>query len=804
MLQLEFSPQQMCMDLLRADTEEQVINLLRQYGYWDNPDVWRHFGDKEDNFSTIGNQSANPEAALVEKVINAVDAVLMGECWEAGIPPNASDAPRSIPEAVALFIHKDASKANTFGHVSYWSPQQRREVSARITLASTGSRSNPSITIVDSGEGQSPNSMPDTLLSLDKKNKIDIHFVQGKFNMGGTGALRFCGNHNLQLVVSRRNPNLKLNGARDDSYGQWGFTIVRRENPTIEKRVSTYTYLAPRSNGVLRFDVGALPLFPQANKAYIRDTEWGTAIKLYEYKLTGRSNILRGDGLLQRMDLLLPEVALPIRLHECRDYQGHKGSFDTTLAGLGVRLSDDRSENLEPGFPSSSTITISEEQMSVEIYAFKRGKADTYRKREGIIYTVNGQMHGQRSRSFFSRKDVGMNRLEDSLLVFVDCSRISGRSREDLFMNSRDRMEQGPFLREIEDTLASILKNNHDLRALRERRRSEDIESKLKDSKPFEDVLKHILSKSRSLAELFGGMGRLPNPFKPEKVKGGKDFHPKPHPSYFRFHNKEYGYVLERTTALNMRSRIVFESDVSNDYFKRAQYPGDHVLRPLYEGATPNHTLNPHSGTVTLNLKLPDGASVGDTFEYESIVRDETLFEPFVNRFKISVGPYQEPSGGNGRPREHPTNGQGNEEVPSGLAMPIPILVYEPQWGTYGFDKYSALKVVTDPSEDEGQPGSHTYYINMDNVYLKTELKDTKHDPKIMKDRWIYGIVLIGLALLRNTNASGGASTNSHVIEDDPEASKEETVGKVATAIAPVLLPLIEYLGALSEEDAGL
>ena len=45
-----------------------------------------------------------------------------------------------------------------------------------------------------------------------------------------------------------------------------------------------------------------------------------------------------GDGLLYRLDLLLPGVALPIRLHECRGYGGHDGSFDTTLTGLGVRL----------------------------------------------------------------------------------------------------------------------------------------------------------------------------------------------------------------------------------------------------------------------------------------------------------------------------------------------------------------------------------------------------------------------------------------------------------------------------------
>lgn len=50
------------------------------------------------------------------------------------------------------------------------------------------------------------------------------------------------------------------------------------------------------------------------------------------------------DGLFSRIDLLLPEVGFPIRFHECRkkytEDKGHKGSFDTTLTGIGVRLSD--------------------------------------------------------------------------------------------------------------------------------------------------------------------------------------------------------------------------------------------------------------------------------------------------------------------------------------------------------------------------------------------------------------------------------------------------------------------------------
>ena len=793
MLRLEFSTEQLCRDLLRADTEEEVIGLLRGDGYWDNPSAWRPFGDREDNFSTIGNQSSSADGALVEKLVNSVDAVLMGECWSAGIRPNSPEAPKSIPEAVAQFFYGDRSKANTVGHVSNWDQRRRRKVSDRITLAATGTRRNPSFTIVDDGEGQIPDSMPDTLLSLDKQNKVDVHFVQGKFNMGGTGALRFCGRHNLQLMISRRNPNIKLGDTSAGSSGQWGFTVVRRENPTDAKRVSTYTYLAPEPTGVLRFDADALPLFPQGNRAYARSARWGTAVKLYEYTLTGRSHILRGDGLLQRLDILLPRIALPVRLHECRDYSGHPGSFDTSLNGLGVRLSDDRNENLEPGFPTSSAFTIRGEPITAEVYAFKRGKADTYRKSEGIIFTVNGQTHGTMPRAFFSRRAVQMNRLEDSILVIVDCSRISGRDREDLFMNSRDRMEQGEFLSAIERELESTLKDNQLLRALRERRRREDVEAKLKDSKPLMDVLESILRKSPSLAALFGGTGPLSDPFRSRKAKSGRQFLGKLHPSIFRFRDLDYGKELERTTAANMRSRIAFETDVVNDYFSRDQYAGEHILRLQHKnGSVPDHTLNLQDGTATLNLDLPDGARVGDSFRYALVVRDETLIEPFINEFVIAVGPPQKQSGGNGTRRSRSNEGDGREETFQGLAVPIPVLVYEEDWEKHGFDRNSALKAVYDPPDEGGVSGSHTYYINMDNVYLNTELKETNVSPEVVKSRWQYGMVLIGLVMLRDKS-----DTDSHM-------TPEEDVAKVTAAIAPVVLPLIEHLGALSEEDVAI
>ena len=805
MLNLKFSEQQLCMDLLQADTEAQVISILRSEGYWDNPKVWRTFGDKEDNFSIIGNQARRSDAALVEKLVNSVDAVLMGECWSQGMCPNAQEAPKSIPEAVAKFFFGETSRTNTLGDVSRWSDKKRRELSNLITLAATGSRSNPSLTVVDAGEGQTPESIPNTLLSLDKRNKVDVHFVQGKFNMGGTGALRFCGEHNLQLVISRRNPNIKLDEPTNESSGQWGFTIVRRDNPTPAKRLSTYTYLAPHKNGVLRFDADSMPLFPLRNEAYARSAKWGTAIKLYEYSLRGKSHILLPDGLLNRLDILLPGIALPVRLHECRDFGGRSGSFDTTLSGLGVRLREGRSNNLEPGFPTGSVISISGQQMIVEVYAFKRGKAGTYRKNEGIIFTVNGQTHGSIPKRFFGNRAVGLNRLEESLLVIVDCSQISGRHREDLFMNSRDQMEQGEFLRAIRDELQSILKRNTLLRELRVRRRSEDVASKLQDSKPFKDVLESILSKSPTIAALFSGIGPLSDPFKSKKVKSGNGFHGKPHPSIFRFRDKDYGHVLQRTSPINMRSRLVFETDVVNDYFSREQFAGKYILRShdsLFQDNLPSdYNLNLQNGVATLNLELPKTKNIGDSFKYELIVQDETLLDPFVNQFKITVGQSQKPSGGNTITK--PPSNQGNNgggERPQGLAIPTPIPVYESDWELQGFDKYSALKAIHDTSDDE-LSGFHDYYVNMDNIYLNTELKATKENPEIVKARWQYGMVLIGMALLRHDKDAEVLSDSDHELEGDNALSPENEVYKVTKAIAPMLLPMIEHLGVLSDED---
>lgn len=260
---------ELCLALMHAEDEDDIIDYLSVEGYWDAPDMWVPVGGNENNFSVIGNQQSDPVAALVEKIVNSIDARLLSECRVRGIDPEGLDAPQSSREAVARFFEgKDdfVPSHPDEGLIIDWTGEFMTEQSRQITVTASGARARtggyPSISIADTGEGQTPDAFPETLMSLNKSNKLRIPFVQGKFNMGGTGALQFCGTkHNFQLIVSRRRPDLVDGGAGTRDH-EWGFTIVRRRDPDAGSRNSVFEYLAPHEGAVLSFQSDSLEFLP--------------------------------------------------------------------------------------------------------------------------------------------------------------------------------------------------------------------------------------------------------------------------------------------------------------------------------------------------------------------------------------------------------------------------------------------------------------------------------------------------------------------------------------------------------------
>lgn len=784
-----------CVNLAQAESEQEVIKILNNVGLWDRESVWVDYDHNPNNFSTIGNQQSSPDTALVEKLINSVDAVLTRECLRKGIKPDSENAPQSIAEALKDFFGVYDGKLSSID------ASQRARLAENILLVATGEKSNPCYSIIDFGEGQTPKRMPDTFLSLNKSNKLKIPFVQGKFNMGGTGALQFCSiKHNLQLIISRRDPQIKQND--DETANKWGFTIIRREDPRGGMRSSSFRYLAPEGK-ILMFDASTLPLLPKEYpEAYGDDFEHGTFIKLFEYQLKGFKTIVKFD-LYYRLALLLTNVALPIKLYERRE--GYRAdSYHIVLSGLSVRLDEDKSENLEPNFPSSSDMKIMGQEMKVLLYAFKKDKREKYTRNEGIIFIVNGQAHGFLPQTFFDKKSVGMSYLSDSILVIVDCSKFTQRTREDLFMNSRDRLRDGVAIRyEIEKQLEELIRNHPGLRALREQRRREEIENKLQDSKPLAEVIENIIKKSPALSKLFLEGVRIRNPFNLVDTKVSTKFTGKKFPSYFRL-SKQYPKENPKSCPINRRYRIQFETDAENEYFNRDREPGqfsiafnDHVIQDF--------ALNLWNGLATLTVELPSDIKVGDILFFKTEITDNSRIEPFYNEFYVKVGEKEEKQSGGGGKRKFPPDGNDSEEIrkiPSSLDLPtmIELRKNDSNWKEHFRNKEDsrdddagALSI-----KDAGDNG-YDFFINMDNVYLQTEVKgNTKIDHRLLEARFKYGMVLVGISLLDYFEKKESEKSKT---EETNDASMFKKIYQLSKAISPILLPMISSLGDLKIES---
>ena len=830
-------PRALCRALLDADTEAEAIKILQEAGYWDRHELWRHYGDVENNWGQSGNQQSLAEAALAEKIVNSVDARLINECRVRGIDPKSSKAPKSIRVAVAQFFEGGTGeKLATGGYVEDWSNHKVRDVAQGITLCATGERPNLTMTISDCGEGQTPDLLPETILSLNKSNKLYIPFVQGQFNQGGTGALRFCGRQNLQLVVSRRNPCLLPDNhtARD---AQWGFTIVRRERPEGGRRNSVYTYLAPagvsarhneREGQVLSFAANEFGIFPGKDGPYDRKTPFGTAVKLYEYQYIGeRSNILRGKSLLSRLDLLLPEIALPVRVYEYRSNQ--KGAFlkpgsrETTLLGLRRRLIDN--ENVEEGFPLSIPFAPQGERLVAHVFAFKPegsardegadeedgkqrrklGGLRGYRKSEGIVFIRNGQTHGSLPKDFFRRDGLKMKPLADDLLVFVDCDDLCDVVREDLFMPSRDRLADNEFKRALIDGLENAMRDSDQLKLLRNQRQQERMKERMKDDRPLTEVLQSLIKSSPNLTALLQLGQRIPAPFN-TILTGAEDdakFKGEVYPTFFKIKGVDYGKLYERGCPIDQRMRLTFETDARNDYFTRRIERGQFLLTWIDEkGAEQDAScVGPtlRNGIANVTVDLPDELDVEDKVTFVASVRDSR--DEFENRILVTVRPEGRSRAGGGGNRRPPSEKQGKERERSTEVAPPQIeRIFKDDWEQHGFDEFTAMKVeAVGYDGDDDSTELYAFKINMDNTPLLHEVKQKRLDIGLARNQFLYANVLVGLSLLLHSKQTDGQERQAG--EDNKSTvSIEYQIFDTCRALAPFLLALTS-LGTAELDD---
>jgi len=178
----------------------------------------------------------------------------------------------------------------------------------------------------------------------------------------------------------------------------------------------------------------------------------------------------------------------------------------------------------------------------------------------------------------------------------------------------------------------------------------------------------------------------------------------------------------------------------------------------------------------------------------------------FANRFTLRVHPPTTPSKTHPPSPKPPVPGPKPGPVPDGhggidLPPVIRLKRSDPNWGEHFSDDNGCLDLIEDTDEVDGkQQTTYTFYLNVSNLALQTDLKASKSRAAVVMKQFEVGAVLVGLGLIHDqqTNKRTSADENGG---KDPEASLRDRVQSFSRAVAPVLVPMIQTLGELGEDD---
>lgn len=739
---LEITMENLFRNLFFCETEESIETLIQEYPDIFRNDNWFPLGDIPNNFGVIENQQSNPIAALIEKLTNSIDAILLKKCYEAGVDPRSDNAPQSMEEAIRTFYAKDYDN---------WTLHSfRKKQAENIQIIADGPRMNTSLIIYDNGEGQHPNKFENTFLSLLKGNKNDIHFVQGKYNMGGCGAIVFCGKNSYQLVASKK----------FDNSGDFGFTLIR-EHPLSKEEAKNikntwYEYL--KING----EIPSFPIDELELNLHNRKFKTGTVIKLYSYDLPSGSRSVISRDLNQSINEYLFNPALPILTVDTKERYPKDINLVRDLYGLKCRLEQDDDKYVDK---ENSFSEIYNDQLfgkaKVSCYIFKNRvdnkpikdskdtiKREFFKNNMYVLFSINGQVHGYYTSEFISRS-LGFALLKSHLLIHVDCSEMDYNFRKELFMASRDRLKDSKETSELRDFLKKKLGATNGRLAEIEKKRKDSISVDCGNTKELLKSFTKSLPMNSELLKLLGQTFKLEqkkdkSEKKEEKEKKTKPtsepFKPQRFPSYFKLKTHNDGAKEVAKIPLNGEKTIRFESDIENQYFDRMDEPGALKIALLNfkqnesQGGTQPGEIkeiedilnvnisSPKDGTIKVSLNPKKEAKVGDAVQIKV-----TLENPGNNFDEIFWVKISDPEG---KKENSKKEEKADEEM---LGLPEFILAYkEVKENTVTWDQVEAAtseemnyKTVMYPLVE--RESLERIYINMDSNVLKSFKSKYKH-----------------------------------------------------------------------------
>jgi hypothetical protein len=446
--------------LFTAKTPGDLRKILDRAAKEDFADE-RYLGDRPNNAGTV-QIASNPYSALVERVTNAIDGELEMRAEE----NPAEEMPSSPREAATAWFGVPKTGLNDL------TTDQRRALgeNIRVILEDSGNKNYPTVVIEDNGIGQHPDDFPETLVSLNRSNKLRKKWLQGAYGQGGSATFRFCA---FTLMIARRKPSL-LDGLED----LVGWTVVwEDEGDPYEDALPVYKYLVDGDEHVPSFDPRLLP-----------DPDWhGVRVVHVAYELPryAQAYTQLTSGIWGMFHSALFDPVLPFVVGGRRevDVKATK-SIDSTrvVVGNAARLNnpDGPAGDLEVSYASSEAFDLGKAiggdygRFRLNYWVVQRPEGSTAKTDPTSSYVsadsaVSMTLYGQRQdaeRRAWLKTQVQLPYLTRNLIVQIDVDDLSPPAKRNLFSSTRERGVEGELRDTIYREAAALLRADGELKRL--------------------------------------------------------------------------------------------------------------------------------------------------------------------------------------------------------------------------------------------------------------------------------------------------------------------------------------------------
>lgn len=819
-----FDSKAVCLALLAAESEDAVQTIIEATPALMKGE-WRPLDNRETNFNVTSNQASDGGKALTELMTNMVDAVLMKHALEKGINPKGTEAPQTMYAAVDKLIRNlrggrlvDADDANWLRDFA------QKNLVIGITGAKTKKEGLPCYTFVDNGEGQHAARFENTFLSLSEGNKKDIPFVQGKYNMGSSGVLGYCGLRWFKLIVSRRY----------DETGEWGWTLMRRR-PGDGMPIAEYFV---HEGEVPSFESDVIyPFMTMTGKKYDGSVlTSGSVVKLYDYQIGAKFHSFKGAR--EALNENLVETILPFRLLDFRQLPKTKEAREKAKKRGGERAegidprrfygmeylllrahkedsqdseSDADAEDEPAGEGKFTVGTINDPELgeiTISAIPLKRNppgwlKASNNR----VFHAVNGQVQYKQTRGFVSTT-CGFPALKDRVVIIVDASRLTFGAHNDVWKGDREHIRRTVVGERYLEAVAQSIKESQALRDLQKRVAREELERAAQTER--NDLFQKLVDADPNLANLLTSRDpqiRFPSSGGKNGGDSGKgSFEGRFSPSFLRIEEKQKSAGIE--IPINKTRPVSARTDAENSFFVRADNAGRLVVdETSQERFAVRAQL--HNGRLTVYLDpRDDKVKIGTTTTVQFSLIDDAMAGPVSDQLIVTIVDEETTTKKSKKRAAEAKSGQNGKK--SGEGDPAP---------THGLPRYKLLtkdgRTIGDQStevwpegfdeldggviEDLGEDEGALYKVNWDNAYhLKYRLQqrgDVARD--VVTEKFILGMRIAMLGFEHALKPQLKGRDPNGMIEHADEFRKAAARGASA-----VILALAENLPKIVDKSS--